>query len=152
MALNDKQTRFVEEYLVDLNAAGAARRAGYSARSAAPIGHANLRKPDIAAAIAAAREARSARTGLTQDWVLDRLREMAERCMRQEPVLDRQGQPAGAFTFNAAGATKALELIGKHLGMFKDRVEPGGLRKPEDLSDEDLAALATGRSPGASAP
>jgi phage terminase small subunit len=52
MKLTRKQARFVEEYLADLNAAQAAIRAGYSAKTARVIGHENLTKPDIAAAIA----------------------------------------------------------------------------------------------------
>ncbi len=45
--LTPKQAAFVNEYLVDLNAAGAARRAGYSERTAAEVGYENLRKPQI---------------------------------------------------------------------------------------------------------
>ncbi len=48
-----KQQRFVEEYLVDHNATQAAIRAGYSPKTAYSIGHENLKKPEIAAAIAA---------------------------------------------------------------------------------------------------
>ncbi len=51
--MNSKQQRFVEEYLVDHNATQAAIRAGYSEKTASSIGHENLRKPEIAAAIAA---------------------------------------------------------------------------------------------------
>lgn len=54
-ALSPRQARFVAEYLVDLNATQAAIRAGYSARTAASIGHEHLTKPEIAAAIAAGR-------------------------------------------------------------------------------------------------
>ena len=51
VALNAKQNRFVEEYLVDLNATKAAIRAGYSERTAEVIGYENLRKPQIQEAI-----------------------------------------------------------------------------------------------------
>lgn len=51
MALTDKQRRFVEEYLVDLNATQAAIRAGYSKKTAGQIGDENLRKPEIAKAV-----------------------------------------------------------------------------------------------------
>jgi hypothetical protein len=49
--LTAKQKRFIEEYLIDLNATKAAVRAGYSAKTAAEIGRQNLRKLEIAAAI-----------------------------------------------------------------------------------------------------
>lgn len=68
--LTPKQQRFVEEYLVDLNAAAAARRAGYSEAAARDIGAENLTKPNILAAIEAAKAARSRRTEVTADRVL----------------------------------------------------------------------------------
>jgi hypothetical protein len=43
--------------------------------------------------------------------------------MQTELVLDRAGNRAGKYTFNAGGANKALELLGKHLGLFKEKVE-----------------------------
>lgn len=75
MALTDKQQRFVEEYLVDLNATQAAIRAGYSEDTAYSIGHENLSKPEIAEAIALAKKERSERTKIDADWLLSRLAE-----------------------------------------------------------------------------
>lgn len=68
--LTPKQARFVEEYLVDLNASAAARRAGYSVRTADATGRENLGKPAVAAAIAAAQAERARRTQITADDVL----------------------------------------------------------------------------------
>lgn len=68
--LTPKQERFVEEYLVDLNATQAAIRAGYSENSASETGYENLRKPQIADAIAVAQAERSERTKITADMVL----------------------------------------------------------------------------------
>ena len=73
ISLTPKQSRFVEEYLVDLNATQAAIRAGYSKRSARIQGHENLTKPHIEAAISAAQQARSKRTEITQDMVVREL-------------------------------------------------------------------------------
>jgi phage terminase small subunit len=83
----------------------------------------NLSKPDIAAAIHAAQTERTERTKVDQNWVVRRLQSIVERCMRTEAVLDGEGNPTGEYTFNAAGANKALELLGKHLGIFKEKVE-----------------------------
>lgn len=77
MALTEKQARFVAEYLVDLNATEAAKRAGYSEKTAYSIGFENLRKPDIQEAIAEAMDARAKRTGITQDRVLQELARIA---------------------------------------------------------------------------
>jgi phage terminase small subunit len=68
--LTPKQRRFVEEYLVDLNAKRAAIRAGYSARTAEQLGYQLLQNPSVAEAIERAQQARSERTRITQDEVL----------------------------------------------------------------------------------
>lgn len=71
--LTEKQARFVSEYLVDLNATEAAKRAGYSEKTAYSIGFENLRKPEIQEAIQAAKDDRAKRTEITQDMVLREL-------------------------------------------------------------------------------
>jgi len=75
--LTAKQQRFVDEYLVDLNASAAARRAGYSAKTATVIAAENLTKPNVAAAITSAMKARGDRTHITQDRVLRELERIA---------------------------------------------------------------------------
>lgn len=136
MALTAKQQAFVREYLVDLNATQAAIRAGYSAKTAGQIGGENLEKPEIAAAIQAAMDARAERTEITADYVLQSIVSTMERCKQVEPVYDRKGDPvlvetpdgseARAFTFNAAGVLKGAELLGKHLKLFTDKLEHSG--------------------------
>lgn len=71
--LTPKQQRFVDEYVVDLNASQAALRAGYSAKTAGAIGHELLKKPEIAEAIEAKRQRLSAKTEITAEKVLQRL-------------------------------------------------------------------------------
>lgn len=75
--LTPKQQRFVEEYLVDLNAKQAAIRAGYSPKRADMMGWENVRKPEIAAAIQAAMKQRSERTAITADRALREVWAMA---------------------------------------------------------------------------
>src|SRR5215212_2680249 len=75
--LTSKQVRFIEEYLVDPNATQAAVRAGYSAKTAASIGHENLRKPEIQRAITEAQTSRALRLGITADQVLQELARIA---------------------------------------------------------------------------
>jgi phage terminase small subunit len=135
--LNEKQKRFVEEYLVDLNATQAAIRAGYSSKTARQIGEQNLSKLDIQEAIQKSVKERSERTQITSDWVLNQLVEVSQRCMQKTPVMifDREEKEyvqatneegEGIWTFNAMGANKSLELIGKHLGMFVEKHEHTG--------------------------
>ena len=69
--LTDRQQRFVAEYLIDLNATQAAIRAGYSKKTADRIGPELLGKTCVSEAIQAAKAARSKRTEITQDRVLE---------------------------------------------------------------------------------
>ena len=75
--MTPKQQRFVEEYLVDLNATQAALRAGYAARSARAIAAENLAKPNIQARITALKQARSERTQIDADRVVQELARVA---------------------------------------------------------------------------
>lgn len=121
--LTERQEAFIREYLVDLNATQAAIRAGYSKKTAKETGYENLTKPHIQKAIADAIEKRSERTEITQDWIISKLVLNVERAMQAEPVRDRGGNPTGEYVYHGSAANKALELLGKHLGMFKDRLE-----------------------------
>lgn len=102
--LTTQQLTFVEEYLFDLNAKRAARRAGYAPATAARL----LRKPHIRAAIKRRMDERKERLKLSEEYVINRLIKEAEY----------EGE-AG----NATARVRALELLGKHLGMFWDRQE-----------------------------
>lgn len=73
MALNERQKKFVDEYLIDLNATNAAIRAGYSEKTAYSIGHENLNKPEIQAQIKERRKDLQERTEVTQDKVIAEL-------------------------------------------------------------------------------
>lgn len=130
--MTEKQKRFVEEYLIDLNATAAARRAGYSEKNAHKIGPELLGKTSISAAIQKRMKAREKRVNITQDYVLKNLTEIVERCMQRAPVLNMKGEQVqddegnNLWAFNDRGANKALEMLGKHLGMFKDKIEHSG--------------------------
>ena len=61
------------------------------------------------------------RTAIDKEWVIERLRENVERAMQAQPVIDRAGNPTGSYVYNGAAANRALELLGKELGMFIER-------------------------------
>ncbi len=121
MSLTPKQQLFVAEYLVDLNATQAAVRAGYSNKTAYSVGHENLKKPEVAAAIQEAMQARLERTKAGQDWIVERLVENVERAMTVEPVMVG-GVETGEYVYQGSVANKALELLGRHAGMFDDKL------------------------------
>jgi phage terminase small subunit len=104
--MTPRQQRFVDEYLLDLNATQAAVRAGYSARTAEQQGPRLLGNVEIAAAVQAAQQVRSERLQITQDTVLSGL--------LHEATLTGEGS-------SHAARVSAWGLIGKHLGMFVER-------------------------------
>ena len=150
--LNPKQQRFVEEYLIDLNATQAAIRAGYSPKTATAIASENLSKPSISAAIAWAMAERSKRTGITQDRILEELAKVA--FIKLTDIVDDTGKiKAGATDedraciesikykrtdtdtgyseereVKASSKLKAIELLMRHTGMLDSRISKEQLK------------------------
>lgn len=91
------------------------------------------------------------KSGLDRQYVIGRLMTVVERCMQTEPVRDKKGNPvyvdtpdgamAPAYTFDSAGATRALELLGKTLRMF-DGKAPEDENALSTLTDDDIARIA----------
>jgi phage terminase small subunit len=192
MTIAPKQQRFVDEYLIDLNATQAAIRAGYSAKTAGSQAFDLLKKPEIQGAISARQQERQKRTEVTQDRVLQEVARLAFLDIRKvltdggnlKPISELDDDTAAAIAgleimeeHQGSGADRvfigytkklklsdkkgALELLMRHLGMLKDRTEISGpnggpiqteSRKLQDLTDDELLALATGRGEGASNP
>lgn len=135
MPLADRYARFVEEYLVDLNATEAYVRSGGKARGKAAnvMGCRWIAREDVQEAIKAGMAERSKRTEITADYVLEVIRDTLERCRQAQPVVDRKGQPvyvqtpngetAPAYSFDAQAVLKGAELLGKNLKLFTDKVD-----------------------------
>lgn len=157
MRLTAKQKRFIEEYLVDLNATQAAIRAGYSKKTAAAIGAENLEKPHIAAEIQRRMAERQKRTEVTQDRVVKELARLAfanaadfvtvrkhdmvlgdgsvvavdgavvkdtsELTADQQAAIAGIKQGANGVELKLCDKLKALELLGRHMGMFTDKLD-----------------------------
>jgi phage terminase small subunit len=149
-----KQARFVEEYLLDLNATQAAIRAGYSRKRAGARGYLLMRHPDVAAAVTAAQHERSRRTAITAGQVLIELARIAFADLRdfvewddtkieilssKDLSTDAARAVAEVTYSKSGGATKvklhdkkaALEALARHLGLFKDRIE---VSAPDDAA------------------
>ena len=109
--LNHRQQRFVDEFIVDLNCTQAAVRAGYSVKTAKQIGSRLLTHVDVALAIEKKKAELAERTGVTQQWVIEKLQAVHEASMRESD----KGVP-----HNTASANRSLELLGKHVGMFQE--------------------------------
>ena len=144
--LTDKQIKFCEEYLVDLNATQAAIRAGYSEDSAKQIAYENFTKPYLVDYIAEKQAELRDKTLISTEWVVKRLKEISDRCMTAEPVMIRTEEgmkESGEYKFDSSGANKATELLGRHIGIFeKDNKQKAAPADMSKLSDEDLLKLA----------
>ena len=158
--MTEKQKIFADEYLIDLNATRAYRKAYPAVKkdeTAAQAGSRMLRNVKVAEYIAERMQARQERTEITQDRVLEELAAIAfARATDYAEVKDDQvfikdtaglsenqikaiaGIKQGKFGIEVKlnDKEKALELLGRHLGMFKDRVEVSGLEEEKTkLSD-----------------
>lgn len=166
-SLTPKQQRFVEEYLVDLNATAAAQRAGYSAKTAAQVGYQLLQKPAVQEAIQAAMADRAKRTGVTQDRVVSELAKIAftngadyarvvtfrkgadgkvpmqiveladtdDLTDDQRAAISCIEETKFGIKVNTYDKVRALELLGRHLGMFDGHggEEGGGVTLVDDI-------------------
>lgn len=158
MALTPKQSRFVDEYLVDLNATQAAVRAGYSAKTAGQIGDENLKKPQIAKALSDRMKHREQRTQVDADYVIKRLQEIDQMdvfdILNDDMSLKPISQWPRTWRLSISGIdlselvmggeseqdrtvrllkkikwpdkVKNLELLGRHFGIFNDKLDVSG--------------------------
>lgn len=130
MALTEKQRRFVEEYLVDLNATQAAIRAGYSAKTAKQQGQRLLTNADVHAAVSEAQATRSRRTTIDADWVLTRLAEAAEADLNDIYDEHQNLKPISEWpAIWRKGLIVGIEVEELFEGRGEDREHIGRLRK-----------------------
>lgn len=158
--MTEKQKRFCDEYIIDLNATQAAIRAGYSPHTAKDIASQNLAKLNILAEINKKLAERSKRTGVNQDRVVRELAKIAfvnaadviddrnatvkptatdddRACIQSVKVkiMDSDKGTMEEREIKLADKVRALELLGKHLGMFKEKVELSTDEPSKKLSD-----------------
>lgn len=111
MALNERQERFAQEYIIDLNATQAAIRAGYSEKTAYSIGQRLLKHVEIQERIQQAMKERATRTGITQDRVLREYARIAFFDPRK--LFDEDGNPINISELDedTAAAIAGLEVV-----------------------------------------
>jgi hypothetical protein len=94
-----------------------------SADQAVPKAFELMNEPHIQGAIADHRKRVFANDPVDQDWVRFQLRRVYNRSMADEPVMLPDGTPTGVYRNNSRAALRALELLGKDLGMFTEKVD-----------------------------
>lgn len=149
IGLTDKQERFCQEYLIDLNGTQAAIRAGYSENTAKEIASENLTKPNIQERIKVLQEQIALRLEISQDWVLKRFKDISDRCMTAQPVMIYDHESgglveSGEYRFDSNGANKATESIAKHLGFFEKDNKKEVINFNADLTKDDIKNISKG--------
>jgi len=124
--LTEKQQRFCQEYLIDLNGTQAAIRAGYSKKTADMQASRMLTKDKIKDYLGGLRADIANSNKITVEKVLAGLQLNIKRAMQEEPVYDQEGNATGEYTYHGSVVNKAYELLGKHLGMFTDKIQHTG--------------------------
>jgi len=135
VGLTPRQSRFVDEYLLDMNGARAYQRAGYKGKGGVADAAASrmLKLPHVQQAVQQRIAERSRRTQIDADFVLQGIAKNISRCEQGAAVIDRSGEPVMAegpdgeiaplWKYDAANALKGYELLGKHLKLFTDKVD-----------------------------
>jgi len=122
--MSHRQQRFVDEYLVDLNATQAVIRAGYSENGSRVQGVRLLANANVASAVAVGRDDMAKRTEITADYVLAGILATVKECQGEDHR-------------NPQAALKGLELLGRHLAMFTDKTI--NKHQIEELTDSEIA-------------
>lgn len=132
---NLKHEKFCFEYLKDLNGTNALIRTGYKPHAANVKASKLLSKANVKARVQELIAERAGEAGVTAEWIITKLKILVERCMQPEPVMiwdhelgqmmQKKNEDGDlVFEFDSNGANKALELLGKHVGLFeKDNLQ-----------------------------
>lgn len=161
LTLSPQEWLFVDRYVANGgNGTRAAISAGYSPnsnnlKSAGTTASRLLTRDGIRSAIYVKTRQAIVKLDITEEYILDGLKEVFDRCMARVPVMTKvraqrgggvkfiqktdETTGEGIWRFNAAGATKALELLGKYKVMFTERVE---IEDTTKYGDRLTAALA----------
>lgn len=140
--LPPRQEEFIRQYVIDKNGTQAAIRAGYSEKTANEqasrlLANVNIRQR-VDELLAQVNENAVKKAELNKDWIIEQLIDNALIAKAAEPVLDAEGNPIGEYKANISASNKALELLGKEIGMFIDKSERGKPGDFERLQDDEL--------------
>lgn len=120
--LTKKETLFCQEYTIDYNGAAAARRAGYTEKSAAKSANKLLKRPEVMSYVRQLQKEQAERLSLSRDLVVIKTLELLDMCMAAKPVLEWDYSEhcmveKGTYEVDSKGANQCLDRLAKHLGM-----------------------------------
>ena len=166
MGLTAKQERFCREYLADMNATQAAIRAGYSAKTAHSIGPRLSENVGVQKKIEALKEERARSLDITAERVLKELARLAfadptdivsigkngvvtvkptaQLTEDQRRVIQSVSETPNGIKIKFADKIRALELVGKHIGLFEERIRIESPKPVESMTDAELEEIARG--------
>lgn len=151
---NHRHERFAQLIADGLSGAEAYREAGYQvSANVSSVNASRLLKDakvsarvaelqaDRAKAVSEATAKAAEKLEISKEWVLSKLVDNANRAMQAKAVTDGEGNSIGEYRYEGSVVNRALELIGKELGMFIERAEIGKPGDFEDLSDSQLLEM-----------
>lgn len=150
MALKKKQIKFCEEYVIDYNGTQAAIRSGYKESNAASQASRLLKEPEIIEKIKENQKEILKNSCLTEEKIINNLEAILSQCMSSVPVMEwdysnHSLEPTGEYQFDSKGALKAIELLGKHLGMFTEKKD-SAVEETYKASRKDFIDAINGRA------
>jgi phage terminase small subunit len=128
-AINARQEAFCQEYIVDLNQAAAAKRAGYTESRAHITGAELMADPRVQARIAELQRERTARTQITQDRVLQELARLAFFDIRKLLHPDGSAKLITELDDDTAAALAGMDIFEEFAGSGEERIQIGYTKK-----------------------
>ena len=124
------QQKFCQEYLKHFNGTKAYQMAYKAKTNVAAVNASKLlRNTKVQAYLAKKVDKQAEKADITVQEIIQDLKKLKDRCMQEIEVRDKEGNPIGEYKFDSAGANRSLELLGKHLAMFTDKINVDGALK-----------------------
>jgi len=121
--MQENHKRFADKYFETLNAKESAIYAGFSIDTAKQQGWQILQREDVHGRLEALRAEASEKSAISREWVVERFKNISDRCVQAEPVMIPDGSggwmESGEYKFDSSGANKATEMLGKIIGVFE---------------------------------
>lgn len=117
--MQENHRRFADKYFETLNGKESAIYAGFAENSAKVQASQLLQREDIQEYLQSLRSEYAEKSGISKLWIIERFKTISDRCIQEEPVIDKTGKPTGIYQFDSSGANNATAHLGKIIGVFE---------------------------------